>query len=88
MPTVPSMACEVREHMKNVRRGVLLMTKDEKVFSISSQHLIHYCNKNLIGASECYEAYYVYIKYSLAASSHRTCKKVPVCICAFIFNKL
>lgn len=85
------MVCEGRGHMRNVRWGFLMMRKDE-VFSLSSQRLIHYCNKTLIEASEHYEAYYIYVKYSLAASGlaleHAKKKEVPMCVCAFTFHKL
>lgn len=53
--------------MRNACHGILVMRKDE-VFSLSSRHFIHYCNKTLIEASERYEAYYICVKYSLTAS--------------------
>lgn len=81
------MACEGRGHMRNVRWCILMIRKDE-VFRISSRRLIHYCNKTLIEASERYEAYYIYVKYSLVASGlalERAKKKGPdVCLRFYI----
>lgn len=81
------MACEGRGHMGNMGWGSLMMRKDE-VFSLSSRHFIHYCNKTLIEASEHYEAYYIYVKYSLAASGlaleHAKKKGPDVCLRFYI----